>query len=364
MIYKNTIKIKAFTLIELLVTIAIIGVLTVLVSISVSSVRSKANDLKSIADIKAIKTAIDTYYIDEHQYPTSLTPGQAIVGSSSSSTYLSIMPSANGYSTMDNCYIFNYSYGQITSKKYFLNFCLKNTTGDISPGCHALTNEGIKDYCYSPVLSGLKLWLEADAGVTESGGLVTDWDDQSGNGNNAVQGDPAHQPTLVSSQINGKPAVYFNGTSWLELPTGFLYNYPEVSIFIVARPNNLGANGGLLGPSDNALTGMEILFYLDGWIRLNGTNLYTTGFFTADTFTLSDLTYDSTETNANNNGVPLGAQPGGAPLNYNGIYAMGMYDGGYTVDADIAEILIYDRALNSDERQATTNYLNIKYNLY
>jgi hypothetical protein len=35
--------------------------------------------------------------------------------------------------------------------------------------------------------SGLQLWLEADEGVTLNGSTVSQWTDQSGNGNNSVQ---------------------------------------------------------------------------------------------------------------------------------------------------------------------------------
>jgi len=355
-------RLRAFTLIELIVVIAIMAILITFSFVYFDNLSQKGRDSQRISDITQIQNALALYHRDEGTYPNTLTFGGALMGSTSSSTYMLQLPQNPEPRDDSNCLDNEYTYTQNGSLGYYITFCLGGSTGSVTAGKHYATPQGITGFFL--LQDGLKLWLEADAGVTESGGLVTDWDDQSGNGNNAIQGNPANQPTLIASQINGKPAVYFNGTSWLELPTGFLYNYPEVSIFIVARPNNLGANGCLLGPSDNALTGMEIQFYGDGWIRLNAAVKYSTGFFTADTFTLSDLTYDSTETNANNNGVPLGAQPGGAPLNYNGIYAIGMYASGYTVNTDIAEILIYNRVLTPAEILQVEQYLNTKYDLY
>jgi len=51
------------------------------------------------------------------------------------------------------------------------------------------------------------LWLRADQGISTSGGAVTTWADQSGNGNDATQS--SGDPTLLNSAFNGKPAVEF-----------------------------------------------------------------------------------------------------------------------------------------------------------
>jgi hypothetical protein len=66
----------------------------------------------------------------------------------------------------------------------------------------------------STVVSGtMQLWLRADAGVTtNASGLVSQWQDQSGNNNNAFQTNMNLQPALVSAaDLNGLPAVQFNG---------------------------------------------------------------------------------------------------------------------------------------------------------
>jgi len=59
---------------------------------------------------------------------------------------------------------------------------------------------------FSPAnLSGLSLWLKADAGVSLSGSDVTTWADQSGNGRHANSVDA--DPTYNSSDLNGKPTI-------------------------------------------------------------------------------------------------------------------------------------------------------------
>ena len=61
------------------------------------------------------------------------------------------------------------------------------------------------------LLSGLKLWTKADAGVNTSGGGVAKWDDQSGSGNHLVMNSANKRPALVNKAIGDKPAVRFDG---------------------------------------------------------------------------------------------------------------------------------------------------------
>lgn len=55
---------------------------------------------------------------------------------------------------------------------------------------------------------GLVFWVKADVGVVGAPD-VSQWSDQSGFGNNAVQGTPANQPDVISNVINTHPVVEF-----------------------------------------------------------------------------------------------------------------------------------------------------------
>ena len=70
-------KSKGFTLIELLVVIAIIGVLSSIVLASLKSAKDKANDAARAANVKALKTALEMYYSDNHMYPQYGAPDTA-----------------------------------------------------------------------------------------------------------------------------------------------------------------------------------------------------------------------------------------------------------------------------------------------
>ena len=66
-------KNKGFTLIELLASVAIIGILAAIIVASLNSARRGARDVRRIADIRNLRTALEIYYNDHNQvYPTSL----------------------------------------------------------------------------------------------------------------------------------------------------------------------------------------------------------------------------------------------------------------------------------------------------
>lgn len=65
-------------------------------------------------------------------------------------------------------------------------------------------------------IGGLVLWLRSDLGITQGGGTVSAWADQSGAGNHFTQGSPVIQPNYVASETDfptPRPAVKFNVAS-------------------------------------------------------------------------------------------------------------------------------------------------------
>lgn len=59
---------RGFTLIELLTVIAIIGILTTVVTISTSKARMTARDAKRKADLNSVSTALEMYYAQQRSY--------------------------------------------------------------------------------------------------------------------------------------------------------------------------------------------------------------------------------------------------------------------------------------------------------
>jgi hypothetical protein len=87
-----------------------------------------------------------------------------------------------------------------------------------------------------PPLSHLALWLEADRGITLTGGLVSSWADQSGHHLDAGGPEPTlARPVLLSDALSGLPAVRFTNFTGLVLPAGFSDLTAGFTILAVVR---------------------------------------------------------------------------------------------------------------------------------
>lgn len=104
----------------------------------------------------------------------------------------------------------------VASTTYTYRVTLRNYVGVSVPSTEVVisTPAGTID---SPPSSGLRLWLKPYLGAPAAGALAQ-WMDQSGLENHAVQGDPSAQPSVITSQIVGRPVVRFDGNDALVLP--------------------------------------------------------------------------------------------------------------------------------------------------
>lgn len=82
-------------------------------------------------------------------------------------------------------------------------------------------------------LANLSLWLKSDSGTHVSGSNITSWDDQSAGGYSAL-GAGSARPLLVSSVLNGKPAIRFDGTDDSLSIANFALT-TNFTIFVVGR---------------------------------------------------------------------------------------------------------------------------------
>ena len=94
-----------------------------------------------------------------------------------------------------------------------------------------------------PSTYGPSLWLDGTDidgdGMTDSSssGPISSWNDISGNSLNATQSNSTNRPTLIPSELNGKPVVSFDGTNDYLSSTGLNITQPY-SIFLVANTTN------------------------------------------------------------------------------------------------------------------------------
>ena len=228
--------------------------------------------------------------------------------------------------------------------------------------------------------SGLSLWLKADAGVTTSGSNVTAWADQSGNGKNATGANTL--PTLQSNAINGYPAIRFNNididTSKFVISSSF--NLKNSSAFVVVKQLNLDNEYAryLSFPAFEALDynaddGLAVLFN-NGVPQLQITsNAIDATIADADAnnvFAIASYKIDNSgNISAFYNGGSEGTNQNSNMASQNGISEIyiGQSPSNFVTEGlygDIAEIVMYSRAVTTPERQQVEAYLNTKYAIY
>jgi len=140
---KNINKKPGFTLVELLVVLAIVAALTTLATIAYDNSLANARDHQRVTDIARIQIALEQYHRDEGAYPPSLSWGQPLTGSISSTTYMEAVPSAP--TVVDgNCPIAasQYSYTPGTDDSYEIEFCLGSNVGDTKSGFNCAKSDG------------------------------------------------------------------------------------------------------------------------------------------------------------------------------------------------------------------------------
>jgi hypothetical protein len=224
----------------------------------------------------------------------------------------------------------------------------------------------------TPPTSGLRLWLKADDGATAGGdGAITAWNDRSGEGNNAAS--PGSSPMLVPGVINGKPVVRFDGVAnVLEVPTDpSLELTNDFATFAMVKFDDFATYRALWAKTLGNQPGID--YYLAPGTGvpnfLRGNTLGGLGSFSANrpvvagTWTI--LGYDMAGTRATHylNGMSAGSGNINATFADSGLpLVIGSRDDRVTLfKGDMAELLIYGRALSEAERVQVEAYLAGKY---
>jgi hypothetical protein len=245
----------------------------------------------------------------------------------------------------------------------------------ISPNTSTVTSAYIQsDPNAAPVpRTGLSVWLRSDFGVVTSGSSVNTWVDLSGSGNNGTQGTTAKQPTVVSSAINGRNGIKFNGTTQnLALPTGFA-SFTGSTIFIVAQPNAVTAGARLIdlgngATSNNILiqepTSTGAAFYI--YNAASPTSVTSSSALTLKQFHLLEVVDSGTTATIYTDGV-LGATSAAMNTINNVSRAnnfIGQSSSGTNFyNGQIAELLVYNVTLTADQIADVEAYIAARYQI-
>ena len=231
---------------------------------------------------------------------------------------------------------------------------------------------------FSPAsLLGLVAWYRAADLSLADGAAVATWTDSSGNGRDATQATGTKQPLYKTNIINGKPVVRFDGVDdFLNVPAIDLTGTSGLTLFVVVANITSGGDRVLFEYSTNINsftdgfllyreTGNSIAAALRGSAGGAGSNFVTTASVTSAATVISavyDKALATNEVTAWLNGTSAGTRP--QNLNNTGAFGnrasfIGMRAGTtLPLAGDIAEILLYSRALPTGERQQVEAYLS------
>ncbi|PTY00483.1 hypothetical protein DB346_15800 [Verrucomicrobia bacterium LW23] len=225
---------------------------------------------------------------------------------------------------------------------------------------------------------GLAVWLRADEGVTTDGaGKISTWADRTLLGNNAVQVLTANQPSLVASQFNGKSVVRLAGSHYLRIPENGTTTRPKSAMTIVAVskpavPVPYNTNGFVLCRGRGGANSYSFIQYYTT-NSLPCSYVVTRAAYSTSATQQADCrprvhcsVYNGSTLKQFNDGTEVGSVAVTGDIAYETTAARDICIGannsngvvGY-FNGDIAEVLVYHRALSATERGELEVYLLI-----
>lgn len=208
-------------------------------------------------------------------------------------------------------------------------------------------------------------WFEADAieGL-DDGDAVSQWDDESGNTNHAIQVAEADRSTYQTGQINGLPALDFDGTDAFALP-GISASSRDETILAVINLDNASDYRTIVGTTTvggRQLAVDQTTRKLD-YIK-PGTAILaqSTTLIALDTPTIAGVSTTGSAVNFDINGT-IETVADSTALTASLTSTIGGATGIQKWDGLIAELLIFQPALTSTEREKVEGYLAHKYGL-
>lgn len=227
-----------------------------------------------------------------------------------------------------------------------------------------------------PVRNNLVLWLKANSGsVITDAGMVQQWLDSSGKVNHAYATVAENRPVLVENAVNGEPVLRFDGENdSLEVPHAESLSLPgDMTTYFVVRYQDFASFRTVWAKTNWNLPAPLDCYTLPGTgkVRLYRGRGETDGLQFVDTinpipvaeniiagFAVSNKSVDHF-LNGSSNGFRddlASAADRGKPIQ------IGTRDDRVTkMFGDIAEVLIYDRALSYEEHLDVHRYLSRKY---
>jgi glucose/arabinose dehydrogenase len=259
--------------------------------------------------------------------------------------------------------VITYTHGGVGLEEDSFSYTVDDSDGDTSNV--AVVSVRVLDGNCALVIDGLALHLRADNGVGLSGSDVVTWADQSGLDNDLSVAGGA--PQWVANAFGQLPAVRFDGLDdalGLASPSGLSVGAADRSVFLVAEYRSTGWGGFAYGTAAaNQAFGVGVA--PDGFLTVRGF-LNPLEFVSSAPGTGAGLLVQSATVSAGalrhyRDGILIDSRTHAFNTAASLLRLGSSLDEADHVDMDVAELLVYNRALSETERQTVEDYLQIKY---
>lgn len=295
-----------------------------------------------------------------------------------------------GYYTYEDCYAVNSQVPAVSITLVEAGAVFVQAGGSINPHVAPDSPNLTFQLCW-PIeadaadissVSGIQLWLSADSGAyhdlgttaATNGQTVEQWNDQSGNGNNAVQTTSGNRPKFKTNQINGYPAIAFTAANSNYLDCGkFIACAPTFAIFAVYKINSSSAINTILSAADAANNNL-VPYFSDGGGGNDGFTDAPASYretsppgAPSGTWVTAQLFYDGTNITTVLNGAVVSQLAfSGTPetlTNHTIIGRRGDFSNWY-LDGELAEIIMVNPCPSPTDRATIESALNAKFSIY
>jgi hypothetical protein len=229
---------------------------------------------------------------------------------------------------------------------------------------------------FSPLSLAPALWL------SDTGSNPAQWDDLSGNGRHATQATGIHQPAIIPNALNGRQVRRFDGSNdfYAIADRALLRNLAGATVFAVATPSSVAVGERIVfsarssGAANLFVQGIIANQFRYGGRRVAAdagdfANFGTVSNNTPYIFTAIQNWQSATKSAFVSNGNTdndTSFQTSGNSENVDSASDLSIgvsSTGGLFWNGDIAELLIFQRAITTTERQALERYASAKYNI-
>ena len=212
------------------------------------------------------------------------------------------------------------------------------------------------------VFSGMKLWLNADSGITAISGMVSQWNDISGAANHLTQGTSGYRPQWIQNNVkyNDKNLVVFDGTNDFLRMNAFSSALTQpVTAFIFLTNNSPDQGYDVVFDGVNSTNRLILHHY---YSTLNAADGVSSANYSRSTpFTVvTTCVYNETNSAIYQNGILKGS----GTLQNNtltGLTLGGSYSASNFTKAKVGEVLIFDTLLSDAAIRYVYDYLHYKY---